>query len=80
MDVAQWSADVEGRFFTTPEKLADSRYNLSCVYARLGKADMALPLLRESFAAKPELLVWARKDADLDRIREDPGMKELLSA
>jgi hypothetical protein len=80
MDVARWSADVEGRFFTTPEKLADSRYNLACVYARLGKADMALPLLRESFAAKPELLVWARKDADLDRVREDPGMKELLPA
>jgi hypothetical protein len=71
MDVARWSAGVDGRFFTTPEKLADSRYNLACVYARLGKADEALPLLRESFAAKPELLVWARKDRDLDPIREE---------
>jgi tetratricopeptide (TPR) repeat protein len=71
MDIARWGSDVEGRFFTTPEKLADSRYNLACVYARMGRADEALPLLRESFAAKPELLVWARKDRDLDRIREE---------
>jgi hypothetical protein len=71
MDAARWSAETEGRFFTKPEQLADSRYNLACVYARLGKADQALPLLRESFAAKPELLVWARKDRDLDPIREE---------
>ena len=71
MEVARWSADVDARFFTTPDKLAESRYNLACVYARLGKADQALPLLRESFAAKPELVAWARKDRDLDPIREE---------
>jgi tetratricopeptide (TPR) repeat protein len=62
---------VEARFFNTPEKLADSRYNLACVYARLGRADEAIPLLREALAANPELAAWARKDADLDRIREE---------
>jgi len=71
MEVARWSTDVEGRFFSTPEKLAESRYNLACVYARLGKAEEALPLLRESFQAKPELRAWARKDRDLDPIREE---------
>jgi hypothetical protein len=71
MEVATWATEVEGRFFTTPEKLADSRYNLACVFARMGRADEALPLLRESFAAKPELADWARKDRDLDRIREE---------
>jgi hypothetical protein len=41
------------------------------VYARLGRADEAIPLLREALAANPELAAWARKDADLDRIREE---------
>jgi tetratricopeptide (TPR) repeat protein len=71
MEIARWGADVEARFFNTPEKLADSRYNLACVYARLGRADEAIPLLREALAANPELAAWARKDADLDRIREE---------
>ena len=71
MKAARWTADVEGRFFDTPDKLADSRYNLACVYARLGRADEALPLLRQSFEAKPELAELARKDRDLDRIREE---------
>ncbi|HKW07740.1 MAG TPA: DinB family protein, partial [Candidatus Dormibacteraeota bacterium] len=71
MTAARWTADIEGRFFDTPDKLADSRYNLACVYARLGRADEALPLLRQSFEAKPELAGLARKDRDLDRIREE---------
>jgi len=71
MEIARWGAGMEARFFSTPEKLADSRYNLACVYARLGRADEAIPLLRESFAANPELAAWARKDADLDPIREE---------
>ncbi len=68
--VAMWASDLEGSFFNKPEQLADSRYNLACLYARLGKPDEALPLLRKSFEAKPELVAWARKDRDLDPIRE----------
>ena len=79
MDVARWSAGVEGMFFTTPDKLADSRYNLACVFGRLGKGDDAVPLLRDAFAANPDLKRWAQKDADLDRIRDEPAVKELLA-
>lgn len=71
LEVARWGAEVEGRFFTTPKQLAESRYNLGCVYARLGQAEEALPLLRASFEAQPDLLAWAQKDRDLDRIREE---------
>ena len=71
MEVARWSAGVEERFFTTPEQLAESRYNLGCMYARLGKAEEALPLLRASFEAQPDLRAVAQKDHDLDRIREE---------
>lgn len=71
IEVARWAAEMEGRFFNTPDKLAESRYNLACVFARLGRADEALPLLRQSFEAKPDLADWARKDHDLDPIREE---------
>ncbi|HEX2646728.1 MAG TPA: DinB family protein [Candidatus Dormibacteraeota bacterium] len=71
MAVAQWASDLEAGFFTKPEQLAVSRYNLACVYARLGKASEAIPLLRESFEARPDLVGWARKDRDLDPIREE---------
>ncbi len=69
--VATWAAGVEGSFFSSPEERADSRYNLACLYARLGRAGDALPLLRESFEAKPELMALARRDHDLDPIREE---------
>lgn len=68
---ARWARDFEGRFFSQPEQLADAGYNLACAYARLGRAEEALALLRESFAAKPELAKLARRDRDLDRIREE---------
>ncbi|HKC20148.1 MAG TPA: DinB family protein [Candidatus Dormibacteraeota bacterium] len=71
MEVARWSAGVEAQFFTTPQQLAESRYNLACVYARLGKAEEALALLRASFDAQPDLRRVAQKDHDLDRIREE---------
>lgn len=77
--VAKWARDLDGQFFTEPEQLADSRYNLACFYARLGRADEAVPLLRETFEAKPELRDLARRDHDLDRIRDDPALKEILT-
>jgi len=79
LEVARWSADLEEGFFTTPQQLAESRYNLACVYARVGRAQDALPLLRASFAAQPDLAAWARKDKDLDPIRNDPAVIELLA-
>jgi hypothetical protein len=79
MAAARWSAEIEGRFFTKPEQLAESRYNLACVYGRLGKAREALPLLRESLAARPDLVALARRDSDLDRIRDDRELAELLA-
>lgn len=78
--VAKWALDLDGRFFKEPEQLADSRYNLACFYARIGKTDEALLLLRESFAAKPDLRDLARRDHDLDRIRDEPGFKEVVLA
>lgn len=78
ISVATWASGVEARFFTRPDQLADSRYNLACVHARLGQADQALPLLRQAFEAKPELRQWALKDHDLDGIRHLPEVQRIL--
>ena len=77
---ARWGHEVETSFFTTPEGRADADYNLACFYARAGRAGEALALLRASFAAKPELIELARRDRDLDGIRENAELTEMLAA
>ena len=79
MAAAQWGSRLEGKFFTKPEQLADSRYNLACAHARLGNAAEAVPLLHQSFEVRPALKAWARKDRDLDSIRQDPRVVALLT-
>lgn len=74
-----WLHDVESRAFPDPADRANADYNLACFYARVGDGGKARPLLRRAFAARPELTAHAREDPDLDRIRDDPGVKELLA-
>ena len=40
-------------------------YDIACYHALTGDADAARPLLRRAFAASPELVEFARTDADL---------------
>lgn len=76
--VALWAHGIETEFTPEPGKRADADYNLACFYARTGQPRAALPLLRQSFESKRELAAWAHEDADLDPIRDDPELKELL--
>ena len=76
---ANWAYRLESRSFAEAEQRADAAYNLACFYSRVGKVAAAVPLLRGSIEAKPELVAFARKDPDLDRIRDDPRVVELLS-
>ena len=76
---ARWGYEVETSFFEKPADRADATYNLACFYARVGRSEDALPLLRQSFEAKPALIDLARRDPDLDSIRDDPRLKELLA-
>jgi hypothetical protein len=74
-----WARDVDLAEFPEPAMLAYESYNLACFYSRVGRADKAVPMLRESVELLPELLEYARKDPDLDPIRSDSGLKELLA-
>ncbi len=55
-----------------------AEYNLGCFYAKRGRASEALPLLHKGIALRPDLAEWANNDTDLDPIRDDAGVKELL--
>jgi tetratricopeptide (TPR) repeat protein len=73
-----WAYRLERDVFSKPEHRAYSTYNMACFYAKSGRAEDALPLLRESLEAKPGLVSHARQDPDLDPIRDHPEVAPLL--
>jgi hypothetical protein len=77
--VARWGYDLECSFVPEGEKRADATYNLACFYSRAGRVDEAVPLLRDSIRYKPELGKWALEDHDLDPIRDEPAVRDLLT-
>lgn len=77
--VQLWARDLSSRLFDDPRSRGLASYNLGCFYARVGRVDDAVTLLREGFDGAPYLKEWARQDPDLDPIRESPELKELLA-
>lgn len=75
----RWLRDIYVAVAPDAKHRAGATYNLACYYARNGRAAEALPLLRESFEGNPRLREWAKQDTDLDPIRDDPAVKELLA-
>lgn len=74
-----WARDLSARTYSDPRSRAVADYNLACFYSRVGRPDEAIPLLRGSFEGAPELKEWSRKDPDLDPIRSELELKELLA-
>jgi len=75
----KWAYELDTSVARDERHRAFAAYNLGCFYARTGHAAEALPLLRKGLAGAPELDALARKDPDLDPIRESAGLKELLA-
>jgi hypothetical protein len=73
-----WVRELENAAGADDQQRAYATYNLACFYARVGRAAAAVPLLRESLEAAPDLADWARKDPDLDPIRTDKEIASLL--
>ena len=78
--VLRWAQDLSSRTSTDPRTHAVGAYNLACFYARTGRVEDALPLLRESFEVAPDLKAWSHDDPDLEPIRDDPRVVELIGA
>ena len=77
--IARWGYELECSLLPPGPKQADAKYNLACFYARADRVEDALPLLRDAVGSNPEFASWALKDADLDGIRGDPRVRELLA-
>jgi len=54
-------------------------YNLACFFAQTGNADKAIELLAKVLPASPALTEWARQDADLARLQDDPRYLALIN-
>jgi hypothetical protein len=76
---ARWGYELECSLLPPGEKRSDASYNLACFFARAGRVNEAVPLLRDSLRFSAELARWAREDSDLDGIRDDPRVRELLT-
>ena len=74
-----WARDVNDAAFTDPKSRAFGAYNLGCYYARHGRSVEALPHIKSSFMLHPDLREWARKDKDLDSIRDEPELRSMLA-
>jgi len=77
--VEVWAYEASNRAAADTPSRAGSLYNLGCFYARAGRAGEAAERFRTAFAASPGLVEWARTDPDLDRVRDDPAVAELLA-
>lgn len=72
-------AFAEMRDASAPPLIQQStRYNLACVRSVQGRADDALELLKDVFAARPDMKEAARGDEELAALREDARFQELL--
>jgi hypothetical protein len=50
---------------------ATAAYNVACFQALAGRLDAARPLLRRAFELNPELMTFAKEDADLTALRDE---------
>lgn len=77
--IQRWARDLSMRTQTDARSRAIADYNLACFYSRVGQPDEALPLLRAGIEGDPGLKEWSHKDPDLDPIRDDPRVVQLLA-
>ena len=75
----RWAQDVVTQCFPEPRDRSFAAYNIACFYSRRGLADEALPNFETAFELNPELKAWAQKDSDLDPIRGNATLQELLA-
>ncbi len=56
----------------------DPYYNLACVSAVTDQADQGLRYLEKAISLDPNVREWARKDPDLDALRESVLFREMV--
>lgn len=77
--VTRWARDLLADTFPGEPQAGVGEYNVGCFYAARGRVAEALPHLRRGFELRPDLRDWARRDPDLDPIRNTPELVRLLA-
>jgi len=73
-------AASEMREISAPSSaLGAALYNLACGRVDEDRLDDALELLVEAFNLRPDLIEGAKRDPDLEALRDNPGFKALVS-
>ena len=75
---AKWGYEVASSELPDDRGRGTAVYNLACFYAKRGRAEEAMPLLRKGIELRPDLREWAKQDTDLDPIRSTPELASLL--
>lgn len=57
---------------------ASLHYNLACLEALSGRRDEAIASLERAIQQRPEARDWARKDSDLESVRDDERFRALI--
>ncbi|MCI0478447.1 MAG: hypothetical protein L0Y55_19565, partial [Anaerolineales bacterium] len=73
-------AEESARYLETARRLvkADAWYARACIESVAGNADAALDCLRHAAEDKEFDRAWAKRDPDLEWIRDDPRFKEII--
>jgi rhodanese-related sulfurtransferase len=61
------------------ESRAEAVYDLACLHALAGQPEPALAALREALAARPDLALHAKHDADFASLRGEPDFQALTA-
>ena len=56
----------------------DPYYNLVCLFALTDRPEQALRYLKRAVAIHPEVKTWALEDADLEKLRNQPGFGKIV--
>ncbi|MBW1779163.1 MAG: tetratricopeptide repeat protein [Deltaproteobacteria bacterium] len=56
----------------------DPCYNLACLFALTDQTEQGLRYLKRAVSLDPQVKAWAMEDADLEKLRDQPGFKDIV--
>ncbi len=78
LNAVMWARDLAASAPVGDRTRGAAEYNVGCHFARLGRAEEALPYLARGIELRPDLRELALTDTDLDPIRDRPEVATLL--
>jgi tetratricopeptide (TPR) repeat protein len=56
----------------------DPCYNLACLFALTDQPEQGFRYLKRAISLNPQVKAWALEDADLEKLRQQPGFAEIV--